>query len=215
MEQYCSGHGDVLCAPRPGAFISFADPHKTALEADVFWRVEDYLRIISAYVRNSGDPGFGSIVSLGQVRCRKTLLKTKDGEQHLLFRDRGRVVQVRCVGEDIPVEPFALEIVVDKFPNIESRQRLTKRFADIYRNRSLGRTHSGWTVEAMRDRDALAALDMRLEGRSYRVIAVFLYGEKAVRDDWINPNRTMKNRVIRSVKRGVRMMNGGYRTLLR
>jgi len=215
MEQCCSGLGDVLCAPRPGASISFADPHKTALEADVFWRVEDYLRIISAYVRSSGDPGFGSIVTLGQVRCWKTLLKTEDGEQHLLLRDRGRVAQIRCVGEDIRVEPFALELVVDEFPSVESRQRLTKRFADIYRNRPYRLPKDDWTVESMRDRDALAALDMRLEERSYRAIAVFLYGEKAVRDDWINPNRTMKNRVIRSVKRGFRMMNGGYRTLLR
>jgi hypothetical protein len=215
MEQYCSGHGDVICAPRPGVCISFADPHETALEADVFWRVEDYLRIISAYVRSSGDPGFGSIVSLGQARCRKSLLKTKDGEQHLLLRDRGRLAQVRCVGADIRVEPFALELVVDEFPNVERRQRLTKRFADIYRNRSFGLPKDGWTAESMRDRDALAALDMRLEERSYRAIAVFLYGEKAVRDDWTNPDRTMKNRVIRSVKRGFRMMNGGYRTLLR
>jgi len=215
MGQYCSRHGDVSYAPKPGAFISFADPHETALEADVFWRVEDYLRIISAYVRSSGDPGFGSIVSLGQVRCRKTLLKTRNGEQHLLLRDRGRVAQVRCIGEDIRVEPFALELVADEFPNVESRLRLTKRLADIYRNRPLEHTRSGWTVEAMRHRNALAALDMRFDGRSYRDIAVFLYGEKAVGDDWINPNRTMKNRVIRGVKRGVRMMNGGYRTLLR
>lgn len=66
----------------------------------------------------------------------------------------------------------------------------------------------------MRHRDALAALDRRMEGRSYREIAVFLYGEKVVGDDWNSPDQTMKNRVIRSVKRGVRMMKGGYRTLL-
>jgi hypothetical protein len=66
----------------------------------------------------------------------------------------------------------------------------------------------------MRHRDALVALDLRTEGRSYRQIAIFLCGEKAVREDWTNPDQTMKNRVIRSVKRGKRMMNGGYRTLL-
>jgi len=53
-----------------------------------------------------------------------------------------------------------------------------------------------------------------MDGRSYREIAVFLYGENAVKDDWNSPDQTMKNRVIRSVKRGQRMMNGGYRTLL-
>lgn len=170
--------------------------------------------MITAYARDDEDRGFGSVISLSEIACRKTLLKAADGEQHLLLRDRTRVAQVRCVGEDIRLDPFALELVVDQFPNVESRQRLIRRLADLYRGRRLGGQKGGWTVEAMRHRDALAALDRRMEGYSYRQIAVFLYGEKAVGDDWTSPDQTMKNRVIRSVKRGVRMMNGDYRTLL-
>lgn len=194
--------------------MAFADPDETAVEADVFWRAEDYRRVLSAYVRGRLRPGFGGPVSLGEIGCRKTVLKTGDGVQHLLLRDRWRVAQVRCVGEDIGTGPFALEVVVDGFPDVESRQRLIKRFADLCRNRPPRRPTDGWTVEAMRDRDALAALDRRGEGRSYREVALFLYGEKAVRRDWNDPDRTMKNRAIRSVKRGFRMMEGGYRTLL-
>lgn len=170
--------------------------------------------MVSAYTRKSDDNGLGVMVSLNDVSCRKTLLKTVDGEQHLLLRDNDRVAQVRCVGDDIRIDPFVLELVIDDFPNVDSRQRLIRRFADLYRGRRLSGRSGGWTVEAMRHRDALVALDLRTEGRSYRQIAIFLYGEKAVREDWINPDQTMKNRVIRSVKRGRRMMNGGYRTLL-
>ena len=199
---------------RRGAFIPFADPDKTAFEAEVFWRVEDYGRVVCAYVRGRENPGFGAIVALNEVRCRKSLLKTVDGEQHLLLRDGRRVAQIRCLGEDIRVDPFALELIVDRFPDVESPQRLIRRLADLYRGRCLGGRGVGWTVEATRHRDALAALDRRNEGWSYRQIATFLYGETAVREDWSNPNRTMKNRVIRSIKRGQRMMTGGYRKLL-
>ncbi len=160
------------------------------------------------------DRGFGSVVSLGEVRCRKTLLKAANGEQHILLRDRRRVAQVRCIGKDIRIDPFALELVVDPFPEVERPQRFIRLLADLYSNRRLGGPKSGWTVEVTRHRDALAALDRRVEGQSYREIAIFLYGEEAVREDWSNPDQTMKNRVIRSVKRGTRMMNGGYRTLL-
>lgn len=169
---------------------------------------------MSAYVRNGEDRGFGAIISLTDVRCRKALLKTVDGEQHILLCDGRRAAQVRCVGIDIRIDPFALELVVDHFPDVDSRQRLIRRLADLYRNRPLRSLAGGWTVEAMRHRDALAALDLRMEGQSYREIAVFLYGEKAVLLDWNSPDQTMKNRVIRSVKRGYRMMNGGYRSLL-
>lgn len=170
--------------------------------------------MLSAYVRSSKNPGFGSTISLSELACRRTILKTVDGVQHLLLRHEWRVAQLRCLGEDIGTRPFALEIVVEDFPDVERHLRLVKRFADICRNRPPGRRQADWTVEAMRHRDALAALDRRMEGRSYREIAVFLYGEKAVGDDWNGPDQTMKNRVIRSVKRGVRMMKGGYRTLL-
>ena len=176
--------------------------------------METFRRAISAYIRDSDNPGLGSVISLAEITCQKTLLKAVDGEQHLLFRDRSRVVQVRCLGADIRVDPCALELVLDAFPEVESRQRLSRSFADIYRNRLIGGPGGGWTVEAMRHRDALAALDRRMEGYSYRRIAIFLYGEKSVRDDWTSPDQTMKNRVIRSVRRGLRMMNGGYRTLL-
>ena len=40
--------------------MTFADPDETAVEADVFWRVEDYRRVLSAYVRSRLRPGFGS-----------------------------------------------------------------------------------------------------------------------------------------------------------
>jgi len=141
-------------------------------------------------------------------------LKSFNGEQHLLLADRRRVVQVRCIGEDIRTGPFGLEPVVEGFPSIESPQRLIRILADLYRNRSFARPHASWTVEGMRHRDALAALDKRREGCSYREIAIFLYGENAVQTDWSNPNQTMKNRVVRRVKRGYRMMDGGYRKLL-
>ena len=180
----------------------------------MFWRVEDYRRVVSAYVRSVGDRGFGSVVSLGEVRCRKTLLKTVDGEQHVLLRDRRQVAQVRCVGVDIRVEGFALEVVVDEFPDVGNRQRLIRRLADLYRGQRVAGPNAGWTVEALRHRDALAALDRRSEGLSYREIAVFLYGLEAVRDDWTSPDQTMKNRVVRNVKRGLRMMNGDYKALL-
>lgn len=165
-------------------------------------------------MRQDHDPGFGSIVSLAEVGCRKTLLKAADGEQHLLFRDRHRVVQVRCIGSDILARPFGMELVVEEFPEVDPRHRLIRRLADIYRNRAIGGPRGQWSVEATRHRDALAALDLRMSGFSYREIAVFLLGASAVREDWTNPNQSMKNRVIRSVKRGFRLMNGGYRTLL-
>lgn len=215
MARSCSGHGAASRAPRPGACVSFADPNENGLDAAVFWRVEDFRRVISAYVRHDDDPGLGSIVCLGNVRCRKTLLKTIDGEQHILLSTRHHVVQLRCVGEHIRVTPFALELVVNDFPEVATRQKLIRRFADIYRNRLIGGPNRGWTVEALRHRDALIAVDLRRRNWLFQDIARFIHGDARVDEEWTNPNATLKNRTNRSFRRGVRMIDGGYRTLLK
>lgn len=199
---------------KPGACVSFADPSKSGFDAELFWRPEAFGRLLRAYVRTRGDPGFGSVITLGELNCRRAIFKAADGEQHILLRDERHVIQVLCRGADLRTDPFAIELVVDQFPQVEGRIRVLKAMANIYRQRRIGGGTGEWTVEAMRHRDALAGLDGRMAGRSYRDIALFLYGEKAVRRDWGNPDQTMKNRVIRSVKRGFRMRDGGYRRLL-
>ena len=184
------------------------------MQAPVFWRAEDFRRVISGYVRYDDDPGFGSIVCLGDIRCRKTLLKMADGAQHLLLIARHHAVQVRCLGAQIRTRPFALELVAEDFPDIASGQKLIRRFARIYRNRRIGGAKCGWTVEAMRHRDALIAVDLRRRQQSYQDIARFIHGDKMVDAEWTNPNATLKNRTIRSYRRGVRFIAGDYRKLL-
>lgn len=64
-------------------------------------------------------------------------------------------------------------------------------------------------------RDALIALDGKCAGATRREIARVIYGDAAVAAQWSDPSETMKDRVKRSIKRGERLMNGGYRALLR
>lgn len=78
----------------------------------------------------------------------------------------------------------------------------------------MGGRKGEWTVEATRHRDALAAVDLRREGRTFQEIARFIHGDELVDEEWTNPNVTLKNRTIRSYKRGARMVDGGYRSLL-
>jgi hypothetical protein len=199
---------------KPGVCAFFADPSENALQANVFWTPESYRRVLPAYVRSTSDSGFGTPVALCEFDCRKALLKAVNGEQHLLIRNERWTSQLRCVGRDIRVRPFSLELVVDEFPYVSRRHQNIRRFADLYCNQQREASKSDWTIEATRHRNALVALDQRAKKRTYRQVAILLYGDEAVQDDWTHPNQTMKNRIIRSVKRGLRMMNGGYRSLL-
>nr|WP_274709345.1 DUF2285 domain-containing protein [Nitratireductor luteus] len=59
---------------------------------------------------------------------------------------------------------------------------------------------------------SLRALDARLREISYRKIAEVLLGFRGTKEDWESDPR--KNRARRLVGNGLRMMRGGYRTLL-
>ena len=215
MERNFSGLGVAFRAPKPGECICFADPRVTGLDGDVFWHAEDYRRLVCANVRNIADRGFASEFCLGKVRCKKTLLKTISGDQFIILRALRSVVQIHCVGEDIRTDPFAIEVIVDGFPEVESAHKVIRRAADLCRNHPERKASDPWTVEALRHRDALVAFDLKQRGRNYQEVARFLDGEERVDEEWNNPNRTLKNRTIRSVKRGIRMVGGDYRTLLK
>ena len=57
------------------------------------------------------------------------------------------------------------------------------------------------------------ALDGRLSGKSLRQIAVDLYGEARVAEEW-QSDSSMRGRVRWRVKQALKLMNGGYRDLI-
>ena len=61
---------------------------------------------------------------------------------------------------------------------------------------------------------ALIALDESLGGKSYRQIAITIFGEKKVAEEWQGPSQFLKDRTRRLVAKGTELMKGGYRDLL-
>lgn len=80
-----------------------------------------------------------------------------------------------------------------------------------------GRSTSPATIPATtqnRLRAALVGVDGHTAGRSYREIAIRIYGEDVVEQSWSDIDRVLKNRTVRAVQRGRRYVTGGYRKLL-
>lgn len=80
-----------------------------------------------------------------------------------------------------------------------------------------GRSASPATIPVTtqkRLRAALIGVDGHTAGRSYREIAIRIYGEDVVEQSWSDIDRVLKNRTVRAVQRGRRYVAGGYRKLL-
>ena len=61
---------------------------------------------------------------------------------------------------------------------------------------------------------ALIALDESMAGKTYRQIAIAIYGEKRVAEEWGGTSQFLKDRTRRLVSKGHELMTGGYRDLL-
>ncbi len=133
-------------------------------------------------------------------------------EQVLLRRDT-RIVQLRCVGDSIIVEPSAIGPVINEFPQIQNKAQVLQRLTELYQGDGKP-DNTAWAPAALRLRDALIAFDGRALGMTYREIAMLIFGEERVHRDWSDIDRILKNRTIRAVKRGRRFVDGDYVKLL-
>jgi len=58
-------------------------------------------------------------------------------------------------------------------------------------------------------------LDVYQAGRGYRETAIAIYGEKAASERFADPDKSMKNRMVRARKKGIELMEGGYINLMK
>ena len=184
------------------------------MDAEVFWTEDAFPHVIKAYARPVHDPGLGTVVRLGRMASDRTLLKTNRGVQHLLIHARRRALQIAIRGQDIRAEPFVLEIITSDFPNVLKGQSLVRTFAELYRARSLNGLSGTWTVEALRHKEALFALDMHRAGASHREIAVAIVGKEAVAKGFNAPDKRLRNLVRQRLRAAQSRVAGGYRDLL-
>ena len=144
--------------------------------------------------------------------CRT--IRTADAH-HLLFRDSRQFLQVRACGADL-AEPVHLLMEAVRSPNMLKHQlRELESFNALLAGEPLRQKQFTPDPQSQRLCTTLRVLDGRLAGASYRDIAVALLGRDRVNDDWNASGNHLKNRIRRAAQRGLFLMEGGYRALLK
>jgi hypothetical protein len=145
-------------------------------------------------------------MSAGEIR------QASDG-WHILLRIRD--VEHRLWLKEPPVadSAYAAELALDG--DFEIRAHAARRLWLVLNGHPAGPAFQEPSPHR-RQRLALAlrALDGRIEGNSYRMIAEGLFGATRIPDRaW--KTHDLRNRTIRLVQTGFALMRGGYRTILR
>ena len=147
-------------------------------------------------------------------RLRPSIGPQHGGEWQCIVNDADGPMSLWLKGER-PALPMAALVPLDEtvLLRLAGLMRLKRRLD----RQPAGPLPSAWQITArLRKRllDMIRALDGRLEGASYRQVAMALYGPEAVaRFPW--KTSSVRGQTIRLVADAVAMMDGGYRKLLR
>lgn len=139
------------------------------------------------------------------------------GLQHFIFKTSAKRVGLRVGGSLATLAPVRLAFSTIGMRGVSKAVGEFALLSEILfpdSGKSAPKSKSQ-PVTRIELRDALVALDGECAGATRREIARVIYGEAAVSADWSEPSNGMKDRVKRSIKRGLRLINGGYRALLR
>ncbi|HEY5236968.1 MAG TPA: DUF2285 domain-containing protein [Rhizomicrobium sp.] len=216
-----SGAARVIEATNPatallewGCLYSSA-PILNARSAIVFWQPDLCPKVLRLTALPLSSAIAAEAFCLRELKCPSVLLRGFTDAQHLLFRDRGRGLQLAVHGPDI-LDPVRL--VADSAPGYvfaRDQFRSLRCFMDLRLSGKLMPSHFQREALSPRLKHVLRALDGALAGASHREIGTALFGEERIRAEWTARGRPLRYKVRRAVHRGYELMRGGYRGFLR
>lgn len=181
--------------------------------AAVFWRSELHPPVLSvrAEACRADDP---DAVDLLRLPCAATLRMTADGREEVLVADGPRCIRIEVAGGTLLGGPVRLHYRLSGFVDIESKVLTLRRLVALHRLGRLPHTLFPPERRARRWAQAFQAHDGAQAGASHREIAIALFGRDRVTDDWREGDH-MRMRVHRLIRTADKLIDGGYRELLR
>lgn len=203
--------GDVFAAEWGLAFAEA--PNLTALQARLFWVPDSYKATPTVQVAAaSHTPEAFKMRELGGMA---TLLIHPDGYELLLLSDGPRRIQLAISQGSLRQRACHLHFSVSGGPYTEDQLAAITGFLFICRHRRFPRPSRGRKRSGQRSAMQLQVHDGRNAGATFQQIAVALWGDW-VRQAWKGPSHdALRMRVKRLLATGNRMVQGGYRDLLR
>jgi hypothetical protein len=194
--------------PKGGGGCAFAaDPALPATDAQVFWLPDWRPTIVILRAQPEGRRALTFTPSAwADLRVRRS---ARDGEHIIVGLGRE---EHQLWLPDPPAEGASLAAIIGLDDYASRRVEAAMGFLRLAKGQ---RARGDPTKRnCLRAKNILRALDGHLSGASYRVIAEVIFGPSRVAaEPW--KTSSVRDAAIRLVRRGVTLMRGGYRNILR
>lgn len=193
----------------------FPDPSLSALETIPFWLPEVMTSGLDAASEMTGRMGPGSSsLRWDDLPGEKHFLIAPGRRPKLIIAAPGYAAQLAIEEKSLPVpKAVYLSLRLGAGHLMKNDLRHVEEFAAFCVGQAVTcRPIRGLSAEKLRD--ALIALDGHLAGATQRQIANAVFGAKTIADDWNRGPKSYKSKTRRLIKKGVSLMEYGYKDLL-
>jgi hypothetical protein len=197
-----------LLSARPAASFTFA----AAREAPVFWHIAALKQVVRIRAAPSAQRDLMPLTLSSFKADRVAAIGLGTAPLVLM---KGPRVHLALAIHDVAVltNPFAPVFEIDGFSDLNAQTELLKRLHRFMEPAPFAASRPAFAIDE-RLHHALIALDESLRGKTYRQIAIAIFGEKKVAEEWQGASQFLKDRTRRLVAKGTELMKGGYRDLL-
>jgi hypothetical protein len=179
----------------------------------VFWHVEALKRVVRLNARERRRRDDAKPQMLADFKVDRRAVVGVDGLPLVLMKGRGTYVPVAVDGLPVLTASFAPIFELHDLDDLSAQNELLKRLQRFTETDSKAIQKPPFGSDE-RLHHALIALDESLAGKSYRQIAITIFGESRVAEEWLGASQYLKDRTRRLVAKGTELMKGSYRDLL-
>ncbi|CAN7220982.1 DUF2285 domain-containing protein [Bradyrhizobium sp. LjRoot220] len=192
---------------------AFADPSVAARQAPVFWHMAALKQVVRLRAAPATHREGLTPLTLSRFKADRTAAIGVDNVPFVLLKGPGVHVAVEIHDVAVLTNEFAPIFEIDGFADLNAQTELLKRLHRLTEQAPSATNRQAFAIDE-RLHHALIALDESLSGKTYRQIAITIFGEKKVAEEWQGPSQFLKDRTRRLVAKGTELMKGGYRDLL-
>lgn len=192
---------------------AFADPSVAARQAPVFWHMAALKQVVRVRAAPPTHHENLKPLTLSSFNVDRAAVIGVDNVPLVLMKGPGVHIPVEIHDVAVLTNPFAPVFEIDGFSDLNTQTELLKRLHRFTEQAPSVANRPAFAIDE-RLHHALIALDESLRGKTYRQIAITIFGEKIVAEDWQGPSQFLKDRTRRLVAKGTELMKGGYRDLL-
>jgi hypothetical protein len=197
----------------PGGYTFAEAPERSGKEAVVAWTGKFDPACVQIKARRCRPGSHGWLID--RFADRSTVVVTTSGHQHVSINDGLSCWRFDVLAGSVLDGPVHLDVVLNDLSTANRQLVTIQQLVALHNNGGSLNTGGQRARSNARIVTALRVSDALREAASYREIAIALFGEARVKDEWHGVSDSMRLRVRRLAGLARRLANGGWRSLLR